>query len=144
MGLSTVTEDRNAGGEASDSQSARAQLIADPKAIAAAKKWLEESYEVELDAARRSGEAANIDEVEHQKAIAEKYISNAELAGRPKSFDKKPSARSSVKANITRVLQELEKSDPQVPKLLEHLKASLVTEGESYAYRPKLKVKWDL
>ena len=128
-----------------DSAEHTRQPVVTPEGIAAAKKWLVADYPKELEVAREEGVEA-VEDLSEKKAKTEKYIRDAtRLHGKLRAIGSgspDDSARVSVKRNIDRTVDKLGEANPPMPKLVEHLKAGLRTEGSSYAYRPSTKYDW--
>ena len=118
------------------------QEQADPAALASAEAWLKNDLPVLRSAVQSPAE---IDDLDEKETNCRKYVEKSEgLDGRPRPLGPKSpteSARTSVRANLTRAYEIM---NPSMPRLVEHFKLFVLTEGNAYAYRPGNRVDWDL
>jgi hypothetical protein len=102
----------------------------------------------EIERARRRGDQARALKLEEEAHVLRNYLAKSTglwAMGRPIGA-KAPaeSARVAVKQNIDRAIEKLKSASRPMAKLAEHLEANLMTEGNSYGYRPKVTPPWRL
>jgi hypothetical protein len=117
----------------------RGQAVLDNPAFNQYRRRLQQ-IEEELAQARKNKDQGRVDRLVEEEFVITKELGGANASGGRKRLLGPPGpaekARQAVRKAIDRAIDSLEKMQPPLAQLVEHLKASLPGENMSFVYRP--------